>query len=79
MIKVALLLSSGAVCTAKHRKNSNPELYNQFLFCNSFLLFVRYLHGGQEDMYFKVTPYMTNQKRLIIREVLPQFGIRFCS
>ena len=49
MIKVALLLSSGAVCTAKHRKNSKPELYNQFLFCNSFLLFVRYLHGGQED------------------------------
>ena len=52
MIKVALLLSSGAVCTAKHRKNSNPELQNQFLFCNSFLLFVRYLHGGQEDVYF---------------------------
>ena len=42
---MALLLSSGAVCTAKHRKNSTPELYNQFLFCNSFLLFVRYLHG----------------------------------
>ena len=49
MIKVALLLSSGAVRTAKHRKNSKPELYNQFLFCNMFLLFVRYLHGGQED------------------------------
>ena len=47
MIKVALLLSSGAVCSAKHRKNSKPELYNQFLFCNSFLLFVRYLHGGR--------------------------------
>ena len=25
-VKGALLLSSGAVCTAKHRKNSNPEL-----------------------------------------------------
>ena len=50
-VKVALSLSSGAVCTAKHRKNSNPELYNQFLFCNSFLLFVRYLHGGQEDVF----------------------------
>ena len=49
MIKVALLLSSGAVCTAKHRKNSKPELQNQFLFCNMFLLFVRYLHGRQGD------------------------------
>ena len=47
MIKVALLLCSGAVCTAEHRKNSKPELQNQFLFCNGFLLFVRYLHGGQ--------------------------------
>ena len=35
----------GAVCTAKHRKNSKPELYIQFLFCNMFLLFVRYLHA----------------------------------
>jgi len=49
MIKVALLLCSAAVCTTKHRKNSKPELQNQFLFCNRFLLFVRYLHGGQED------------------------------
>ena len=45
---MALLLSLGAVCTAKHRKNSKPELYNQFLFCNMFLLFVRYLHGGHD-------------------------------
>ena len=44
---MALLLNIGAVCTAKHRKNSKPDLYNQFLFCNSFLLFVRYLHGGR--------------------------------
>jgi len=49
MIKVALLLCSGAVCTAEHRKNSKPELQNQFLFCNKFLLFVRYLHGGQNS------------------------------
>ena len=47
MIKVALLLCSDAVCTAEHRKNSKPELQNQFLFCNKFLLFVRYLHGGR--------------------------------
>ena len=46
-VKEALLLSVGAVFTAKHRKNSKPELYNQFLFCNKFLLFVRYLHGGR--------------------------------
>ena len=46
---MALLLSLGAVCTAKHRKNSKPELYNQFLFCNMFLLFRQYLHGGQEE------------------------------
>ena len=50
MIKVALLLSMGAVCTVKHRKKSNLNLYNQFLFCNSFLLFVRYLHGGHEGI-----------------------------
>ncbi len=44
-------LSVGAVCTAEQRKNSKPELYNRFLFCNSFLPFRRYLHGGiQEDM-----------------------------
>ena len=44
-------LSAGTVFTAEHRKNSKPELYNQFLFCNSFLPFRRYLHGGiQEDM-----------------------------
>ena len=49
MIKVALLLCSAAVCTAEYRKNSKPELQNQFLFCNMFLLFVQYLHGGQED------------------------------
>ena len=47
---MALLLSSGAVCTAKHRKNSFLILYNLFLFCNSFLLFVRYLHGGYENV-----------------------------
>jgi len=29
-------------------ENSKPELYNQFLFCNKFLLFVRYLHGGRQ-------------------------------
>ena len=53
MIKVALLLSIGAVCTAKHRKNSNPELYNQFLFCNMFLLFVRYLHLRTWRRFFR--------------------------
>ena len=44
---MALSYGVGAVCTAKHRKNSKSELYNQFLFCNIFLLFVRYLHGGR--------------------------------
>ena len=58
MIKVALLLSMGAVGTAKHHKNSNLNLYNQFLFCNRILLFRRYLHsvqeghGGQEVFFF---------------------------
>ena len=47
---MALSYGVGAVCTAKHRKNSKSELYNQFLFCNMFLLFVRYLHGGYEDV-----------------------------
>ena len=44
------MLSVGAVFAAKYRKNSKLELYNQFLFCNMFLLFVRYLHGGYEDV-----------------------------
>ena len=35
------------------RKNSNPELQNQFLFCNMFLLFRRYLHFGHEDIFFR--------------------------
>ena len=52
MIKVALLLCSAAVCTAEYRKNSKLELYNQFLFCNMFLLFVRYLHGEHEAIFF---------------------------
>ena len=46
-VKEALSLNMGAVCTAKHRKNSQPELYNQFLFCNRFLPFRQYLHSGQ--------------------------------
>ena len=35
---MALSYGVGAVCTAKQRKNSKSELYNQFLFCNRFLL-----------------------------------------
>ena len=53
MIKVALLLCSAAVCTAEYRKNSKPELQNQFLFCNMFLLFVRYLHGGHKGVFWQ--------------------------
>ncbi|WP_294790781.1 hypothetical protein, partial [Prevotella sp.] len=47
-VKEALLLSVGAVCTAKHRKNSKTELQNEILFCNKFLPFRQYLHSGQE-------------------------------
>ena len=47
-------LRVGAVFTAEQRKNSKPELYNRFLFCNSFLPFRRYLHSrGHEDMFFR--------------------------
>ena len=49
-VKEALSLSVEAVSTAEHRRNSKPELYNQFLFCNMFLLYRRYLHGGNEDV-----------------------------
>ena len=52
MIKVALLLSSGAVCTAKHHKNSKLELYNQFLFCNMFLLFCTIFAWQDMKTYF---------------------------
>ena len=51
---MALSLDVGAVFTAELRKNSKPELYNQFLFCNSFLPFRRYLHSrGHEYMFFR--------------------------
>ena len=33
----------------KNHKNGFLILYNLFLFCNSFLLFVRYLHGKTDD------------------------------
>lgn len=47
-------LSAGTVFTAEQRKNSKPELYNRFLFCNSFLPFRRYLHNrGHEYMFFR--------------------------
>ena len=49
--KEAFLVYYGGNIAAKYHKNSKAELYNQFLFCNSFLLFVRYLHGGQEDVF----------------------------
>jgi len=52
----------GTVFAAKHRKNSKLKLYNQFLFCNSFLLFVRYLHGGHEDMFFRQEDMLENDK-----------------
>ena len=45
MIKVALSLSVCAFLQQNTAKNSNPELYNRFLFCNRILLFVRYLHA----------------------------------
>ena len=59
---MALSLSSGAVCTAKHRKNSKLKLYNQFLFCNTFLPLVRYLHSGQEDMFIDKKPCFLDKK-----------------
>ena len=34
----------------KTHKNSFFILYNWFLFCNSFLLFVRYLHVDMKNM-----------------------------
>jgi len=43
-----MVIEGGFEAVKKH-KNSFLILYNGFLFCNSFLLFVRYLHGGHED------------------------------
>ena len=43
------MITEGGLYAVKNHKNSFLILYNWFLFCNSFLLFVRYLHGGQED------------------------------
>ena len=36
MIKVALLLCSAAVCTTKHRKNSNQNSKSNFYFVTCF-------------------------------------------
>lgn len=37
--------NDAAFATLKTIKNRTENLYNQFLFCNSFLLLVLYLHG----------------------------------
>ena len=44
-----MVIKSGFYAVKNH-KNSFLILYNWFLFCNMFLLFVRYLHGGYEDV-----------------------------
>ena len=45
-----LMVIDGGFDAVKTHKNSFLILYNWFLFCNMFLLFVRYLHGGYEDV-----------------------------
>ena len=47
-----MVIEGGFEAVKKHR-NSFLILYNGFLFCNSFLLFVRYLYGGYEDVFFR--------------------------
>ena len=46
------MVIEGGFDAVKNHTNSFLILYNQFLFCNSFLLFVQYLHGGHEDVFF---------------------------
>ena len=48
-----LMVIEGDFDAVKKHRNSFLILYNGFLFCNSFLLFVRYLHGGHEDVFFR--------------------------
>ena len=47
-----MVIEGGFEAVKKHR-NSFLILYNGFLFCNTFLLFVRYLHSGHEAMFDK--------------------------
>ena len=73
MIKVALLLSMGAVCVAWHAQNSKSELYNQFLFCNMFLLFWQYLHGGNVIVSLRKTNSNGTQNRNRISIAISRF------
>ena len=45
--KAPLLENKGVISSAKHHKNGMTTLYNQNFICNTFLLFVRYLHNLQ--------------------------------
>ena len=42
------MVIEGGFDAVKNHKNSFLILYNQFLFCNIFLLFWQYLHGENE-------------------------------
>ena len=48
------MLSVGAVFAAKYRKNSKLELYNQFLFCNMFLLFCTIFAFADMETFFQI-------------------------
>ena len=50
--KEALFIVVGVNNAAKLHKICSINFQNQFLFCNTFLPLVRYLHIGQEDMFF---------------------------
>ena len=45
--KAPLLENKGVISSAKHHKNGRTTLQNQNFICNTFLLFVRYLHNLQ--------------------------------
>ena len=59
------MINQGVTSATKHQKNGSQNLYNQFLFCNSFLLFVRYLHGQIIKTTIETTGFALKQRHRI--------------
>ena len=54
------MVIEGGFYAVKTHKNSFLILLNQFLFCNSFLLFVRYLHVDKKTFFRQEVFLMTD-------------------
>ena len=55
-----LMVGKGGFDAVKKTKNGFLNLYNWFLFCNKFLLFVRYLHAFPAIVFMSEVWIMTD-------------------